>query len=440
MPHVTFIYPCVGRFPNTKYVRSWQMQPLSIAVLSGLTPTNWDRTFFDDRLERIDYDRPTDLVAISIETFTARRGYQIAKEYKNRGVPVVMGGYHATFCPDEVLEYADAVCIGNAEGIWPKIIRDAQQDCLCGKYHGDCNSKAIFSVFDRSIFKGKNYFKIALVETSRGCNFQCTFCSITAFHKGKCWYRPIDDIVKEIRTLKEKDIFIVDDNFASDFNRAHELVSALKDLNIKWVGQAGINITSNLKLLDHMAKSGCLGLLIGFESLEPESLSSVNKHVNNKINYSRGLNELRKRGIAVYGTFLLGLPHDSEKTAKKILNFSIKEKLFIAAFNHIVPFPGTPLYNEFEKKNKLIYNKWWLSEKYRFGEAPYKPETISAQHLQDLCHKIRENFYSFLSIFRRSVDLIIYCRSIRKIFLYFGLNYLLHKEISQKNGLPLGEQ
>jgi len=440
VPHVTFIYPCVGRFSDTKYIRSWQMQPLSIAVLSGLTPSHWDRTFFDDRLEEIDYDKPTNLVAISIETFTVRRSYQIAKEYKKRGIPVVMGGYHATFCPEEVLEYADAVCVGNAENNWKKIILDAEQNCLFGKYQTAINSKEIFSVFDRSIFEGKKYFNLALVETSRGCNFQCAFCSITAFHKGKCLYRPIDDIVKEISKLKEKDIFIVDDNFASDFNRASELFSALEKLNVKWVGQAGINITSNIKLLNLMAKSGCVGVLIGFESLDSESLSSVNKQANNEVDYSKGLRELRKRGIAVYGTFLLGLPKDSEKTAKEILNFSIKEKLFIAAFNHIVPFPGTPLYNEFERKNKLIYKKWWLSDKYRFGEAPYNPETISAQNLKDLCLVMRKKFYSVLSIFRRSIVLFIYCRSIRKIIVYFGLNFLLHKEISQKNGLPLGEQ
>ncbi|MFC1643603.1 B12-binding domain-containing radical SAM protein [Chlamydiota bacterium] len=440
MPHVTFIYPSVGRFPGTKYIRSWQMQPLAIAALSGLTPQSWKRTFFDDRLEQINYDRPTDLVGISIETFTARRGYQIAEEYKKRGVPVVMGGYHATFCPDEVLEYVDAVCVGEAEDVWTKIINDAEQNKLCGKYIASSKSRTLFSNFDRSIFKGKKYFKFALVETSRGCNFQCTFCSITAFHKERCKYRPIHDIVQEIRNLKEKNIFIVDDNFASDFNRARELFSALEGLKIRWVGQAGINITNNVKLLDLMAKSGCVGLLIGFESLEPESLCFVNKQVNKRADYARGLQELRKRGLAVYGTFLLGLPHDSEETVNAILNFSIKEKLFIAAFNHIVPFPGTPLYNELEIKNKLIYKKWWLSEEYRFGDVPYNPETVSAQGLQEWCHRVRKKFFGVLSIFRRSIDVFIYSKSLRKIIMYFGLNCLLHKEVSQKRGLPLGER
>lgn len=124
MPRVTFIYPCMGRFPGTKYIRTWQMQPLAIAVLAGLTPPEWERVFYDDRLETINYEQPTDLVAISVETYTARRGYQIADEYRKRGVPVVMGGYHVTLCPEEALQHANAVCIGDAEGVWCDILHD----------------------------------------------------------------------------------------------------------------------------------------------------------------------------------------------------------------------------------------------------------------------------------------------------------------------------
>ena len=201
MARVTFVYPCVGRFPERRYVRSWQMQPLGIAVLAALTPSEWQKDFYDDRLEPIDYDQPTDLVAISIETFTARRGYQIAKEYRRRGVPVVMGGYHATFCPEEVLEHADAVCVGEAEGVWHGILQDAADRRLSGVY--SCSSAPDLRGVtpDRNIFRGKNYFKIAMVETGRGCRFQCNFCSITAFHKATYRRRPIDEIVDEIRQI-----------------------------------------------------------------------------------------------------------------------------------------------------------------------------------------------------------------------------------------------
>jgi len=440
MPHVTFIYPSVGRFYGSKYIRSWQMQPLAIAALSSLTPKLWNKSFFDDRVEPINFDAKTDLVAISIESFTARRGYQIANEYRKRGIPVVMGGYHATFCPDEVLEHADAVCVGEAEGVWPSILKDAEQHNLSKKYMS-IDKKSSFSCgYDRSIFLSKNYFRLALVETGRGCSYNCSFCSISAFHKGRCKYRPVEEVVLEISRLKEKVIFFIDDNITCQHGRAKELFTALENFNIRWIGQADIKVATDSDLLDIMVKSGCVGLLIGFETIGCDSLSYINKHVNRTIDYSEGLKELRKRGIAVYGTFLLGLPTDSEESFRKNLKFAIEEKLFIAAFNHIIPFPGTPLYKEFQEANILRYDKWWLSEKYRFGEAPFNPQCTSSIQLQEWCHNARQEFYSIPSIMRRLIDLNANCNSIRKITSYLGINLLLRKEISQRKGLPLGEQ
>ncbi len=439
MPHVTFIYPAVGRSDKDKYIRSWQMQPLVIAVLSALTPKSWDKSFFDDRLEPIDFEAPTDLVAITIETFTAKRGYQIASEYRKKRIPVVMGGYHATFNPDEVLLHADAVCVGEAEGIWTDILEDTKNGNLSGKYVCPVNNKTFISQYDRSVFKGKKYFDLELLETSRGCRFKCTFCSITAFHNGKCKYRPVQDVVKEIRGLNGKAIFIVDDNIVSDFDRAQELFMAMKHLNKKWVGQASINIASNNRVMDLMADSGCIGLLIGFESLSSNNLSSVQKLMNKRIDYEKALTEFTRRGIVIYGTFLVGLPSDSEASLKKMINFAINNKLFIAAFNHVVPFPGTPLYKELQKKDKLLYDKWWLSDLYRFGEVPFMPECASPKEVQTLCHTARKKFYSLSSIFKRAVNHNANSRTFKKAGLYLALNYLLRKEIKQKKGLPLGE-
>jgi radical SAM superfamily enzyme YgiQ (UPF0313 family) len=440
MPHVTFIYPCVGRSPGRKYIRSWQMQPLAIGVLYALTPDRWIKAFFDDRLEGIDYDQPTDLVAISIETFTAKRGYQIAREYRRRGVPAVMGGYHATFCPDEVLEHADAVCVGEAEQIWEGILRDAERGEMHGKYTASDSAACYPMTPDRLIFAGKNYFKIALVETSRGCHFHCSFCAITAFHKGKRNHRPVQDVVEEIAGLKEKSIFLVDDNIISDTKRAKTLFAALRSMKKKWVGQASINIAEDSDLLDLLAESGCVGLLIGFESLNADSLAYIGKHVNQKTDYKYALAQLRKRGIAVYGTFLLGLPSDSVRTAEEIVRFATREKIFIAAFNHIVPFPGTPLYAQLETSQRLLYDKWWLSNTYRFGEIPFTPESSLPEQVQGWCHAARQRFFSISSILRRSTDMAANCRSLRKGILFLGLNLLLRREVARKRGLPLGER
>ncbi len=364
MPHLTLIYPCVGRFPHTRYIKSWQMQPLSIAVLASLTPADWNKSFFDDRFEDIDFDHPTDLVAISVETFTARRGYQIAAEFRARGVPVVMGGYHATFRPEEVLENADAVCVGEAEGIWSKILDDTEQGKLKGVYNGHSSDMNGTSP-DRSIFKDKKYLDVALIETGRGCRFNCTFCSITSFHKGDYCSRSVDEIVTEVKGIRERLIFIVDDNIISDPIVSEELFRGLKPLGIKWVGQATANIYRNTHLMDLMAESGCIGLLVGFESLDSDNLDLVEKDVNQIDHYSMAVRALRDRGIIVYGTFMFGFPNDSDALFERTVRFAKDTRLFLAAFNHMIPFPGTPFYDDLAKRGHLTHDRWWLSEDYR---------------------------------------------------------------------------
>lgn len=440
MPHVTFIYPCIGRFPDTKYVRSWQMQPLAIAVLAALTPSNWQKTFYDDRLEPIDYEQKTDLIAISTETYTARRAYQIAERFRRCGAPVVMGGYHASACPEEALKHGDAVCIGEAEGVWLQILQDAEKKSLSGIYSSR-QSKNLHGVkYDRNIFRGKNYFKIPLVETGRGCCFDCTFCSIASFYKSAYRRRPIVEIVNEIKQLKEKVIFFVDDNIVGDFENAKDLFKALISLDIRWISQASINVTKDKALLDLMVESGCAGLLIGFESLNSESLSCVRKRVNFPADYTEALHALRERGILVYGTFMFGLPCDSPQLIWDTVHFAQKHKMFLAAFAHFVPFPGTPLYAAYEAENRLLYDRWWMSEGFRFGQAVFQPDCMEPEKLEQCCQQARRRFYGFPSILRRGFDFSANCADFRTAVTFLSLNLLLRKEINQKWGLPLGVQ
>ncbi len=438
MARVTFVYPCVGRFPETRYVRSWQMQPLGIAVLAALTPSEWQKGFYDDRLEPIDYNQPTDLVAISIETFTARRGYQIAKEYRKLSVPVVMGGYHATFCPEEVLEHADAVCVGEAEGVWHGILQDAADGRLSGVYSCTPSPDLRGVTPDRGIFRGKDYFKIAMVETGRGCRFQCNFCSITAFHKATYRRRPVDEIVNEIQQLNERAIFFVDDNVIGDVKNAKELFHALEPLGIQWVGQASVNVAKDPELLDLMDKSGCVGLLVGFESLHSNNLERMGKAINQAVDYKEAIRVFRERGILIYGTFMFGFPSDTPQLIGDTVRFAEEQKLFLAAFNHFTPFPGTPLYDVCEADRRLVYDRWWMSEGYRFGQVPFRPVCTTSSELEQCCHQARRDFYRLPSILRRSLDLKANCARFRTAMLFFSLNLLLRREVLQKHGLPLG--
>src|SRR6187402_488013 len=216
---LTIIHPCIGRrLGDRGYVRTWQMEPLPAATLAGLTPKDVEVRFYDDRMETIPYDEATDLVAMSVETYTAKRAYQIATEYRRRGVPVVMGGFHPSLCPDEVSRYAEAVVVGEAEVLWPRVLDDARHGKLEKFYRATGRTSLDGLRPDRSIFAGKRYLPVGLVEAWRGCHFSCEFCAVQSYFANTQTRRPTDEIIDEIKRIKRPLLFFVDDNITSNMD------------------------------------------------------------------------------------------------------------------------------------------------------------------------------------------------------------------------------
>jgi radical SAM superfamily enzyme YgiQ (UPF0313 family) len=436
---VTLIYPAVGRKENTPYVRAWQMQPLSMAVLASLMPPDVEVHFQDDRMDAISFDEPADLVAISVETFTALRAYKIARQFRARGVPVVLGGYHATLLPDEARQEADAIVIGDAEMVWRQVLDDARHQRLQPVYHGLGRRELSGLRPRREIFAGKRYQNITLVEFARGCNFKCDFCSITAFHGASQNHRPAREVVAEMEATGSRRFFIVDDNLVSQPARARELCREMIPLRINWVGQASIHIAHDTELLRLMARSGCRGVLIGMESLDPANLRDMGKEWNLAGGgYTESLRRFRDQGLAVYGTFVFGYDHDDRSVIRRSVEFAREQKLFLAAFNHLVPFPGTPLYRRLQQEGRLLKPKWWLDPDTRVGDVVFRPKLLEPGELEASCLEARRSFYSFGSIFERLWDAKANLRTPLMLAVYLGLNLGHHFDIDRRQGLRLG--
>ena len=432
-----FILPAIGRKDGERYIGTWKMEPLTVATLKALTPRGVETHFYDDRVEAIDYSIDVDMVAISVETYTASRAYQIAAKFRRRNVAVAMGGYHVTAVPDEAAKHADCVVVGNAESVWGQVIEDFLGGRMQSRYDGARGG--VPPMPDRGIYGAKKYLPLSLVETGRGCPNHCEFCAITCFYRAKYSPRPIADVVAEIKAAKNKFVFFVDDNLSASRSHLMSLCEAIAPLKIKWTSQASLAVAKDGELLRAMKRSGCQVLLIGFESLDEKNLDQMNKSWNYKLGERDELvRKMHKAGIGIYATFVFGFDADADETFEDTIRFAMERKFFFAAFNHLLPFPGTPLYERLRGTDRLLYEKWWLKEGYRYGDIPYRPMKMPHDALKDRCADARRRFFSPLNIWRRGLASIWRNPGLMINAIYFSQNIALGKEVDQKLNLPLG--
>lgn len=439
---ITIIHPAIGHKLGEKYIRSWQMEPLSAAAIAGLTPKDINIRFYDDRMEKIPYDESTDAVVISIETYTAKRAYQIASEYRKRLVPVIVGGFHPTLQTVEAQRYAEAVVIGEAEGVWAEVIDDLRHGALKKSYHNSSAPELGQINIDRSIQANKRYLPIRLIETGRGCKFPCEFCAIQSFFGRTHRMRPIEKIIAELNALKDhtKIFFFVDDNFAGNLDAAKELLKALAPLKIRWVTQMSINAAHDDEFLSLLVKSGCAGVLIGFETLDEGNLKIIKKNFNMmKGGYSQALQNLRRYNILVYATFVFGFENDTVESFDYAVDFAIEQRFYISAFNHLTPFPGTPLYKHLQEDCRLRFDAWWLDDNYRYNDVPFYPKQLTPEQVTQHCVASRRRFYGWSSILKRGLSPV----TRQNAFMFrnfFPINIMHRGDVENRNGYPLGDE
>ncbi len=434
---ITLIYPAIGNYNDEAC-----MEPLPLGALAGLTPPGVEVVLYDDRLEPIPFDEPTDLVAITVQIFTARRAYEISAQYRQRGVPVILGGMHPNLVPDEAARHADSIYLGDAEALWHQVLQDVQKGQLQPIYRARPGLPQPESLTRRDLYKGKKYLPISLMQFGRGCKFECYFCATSAYFNKTHYYRCIEQVLREIESQERKQIFFVDDNILANFDAAKELFRALIPLKIHWVSQASIDMTQDRELMSLMAQSGCLGHVVGFESITPESLKTMQKAPNLKggfESYQPQLEILRDYGLQTWAAFTLGHDHDTLASIQSTLDFALENKFTFAAFNILLPYPGTKLYQRLQAENRLLFDgKWWLHPDYRFNHAAFQPKTMSADELTQAAFHARKVFNSLGSIFQRVWDFKTNLRNPYRLGAYLAYNPLFRKETFKKQGLKLG--
>ena len=439
---ITFIKPTIGRREHSLYVDEGRMEPLMLAVLAGLTPDDVDVALYDDRMESIPFDEETDLVAITVETYTARRAYEISEEYRKRGVPVILGGMHVTLLPEEASEYADSIFIGDAESLWATVVDDVRHRKLQPRYMAPPGVAQFPNVLPRrDLYKGKGYLPMSLMQFTRGCRFACSFCAVSKYFAKKHYIRRIDEVVREISEQNRKFIFFIDDNIATDRKALRELCRELIPLGINWISQASLDVTKDQNLMRVMADSGCIGHVMGFETITPESLRDARKAPNipGFSNYQHEVRILREFGMQTWAAFTLGYDNDTYDSVLATMEFALKNKFTFAAFNILMPYPNTPLYMKLENENRLLYGgKWWLHPEYRFNQAAFEPKNMTPGELTDACHIARKKFNSIFSLMYRFSDMQTNLKTLWRAASYWRYATLFRKELYKKHKMRFG--
>lgn len=416
-------------------ILTWNFEPLSIALLAGITPEDIDIQFYDDRFEKIPFNEKTNLVCISVETLNAQRSYQIAMEYRKRNIPVILGGFHPTLLPEEAINYADSVVIGDAEAVWERILNDAKNKKLNRFY---VSKYFYIATPNRKVYKKYHYIPITLMETARGCGYKCEFCSIQKFY-GHYFARDIKDVVNEIKNSKRKTFMFVDDCFTFDLRRTEKLLLEIMPLKIKWITQAELRFAQNNDMVKLFRDSGCMGLLIGIESLDNRNLFMMKKRfVPSSVKIASLLEKIMQNGIPVYASFIYGYDYDDNELLKETLTFALREKFSLAGFYPLLPFPGTDLYNRLLSENKLLKRDWWLDSNYKYGDIVYRPNKISTHDLYKIAILVKRKFYSATGILKRMMSKPVFSSPLN-FFLYLLTNILARYEIGSKLGKRIGE-
>ena len=382
---------------NGTFKKAIHYAPLTLSTLAAYIPEDIEVVIHDETIEKIPLELDADIVVMTSITGTSERVYKYARYFKSKGKKVILGGPHPTLCPEEAIQHCDSVVIGRSEWLFTEIMENARNNSLKKFYVQKENSLENLKLPKRELLKKERYVSINSIEATKGCSFDCSFCVGKALYP-KLLKRPINEIIAEIETFKKKEVLFIDLNLIADRNYAKKLYIELTPLKKWWFGLATSNLVHDDEMIRLMAKSGCKGLLIGFEAVSKESLRAMNKGVNVMADYHLLMKKLHHYDIAVNGTFTFGADGDDKDIFKRTVEEVIKMKVDLPRYSILTPFPKTKLYNDLEKQGRIFEKNWTM---YDVQHAVFHPKKMTAQELQEGGIYAWRETYKVSSIFKR---------------------------------------
>lgn len=406
---------------NGTFHKGLHYAPITLALLAALVPKELDAeiVIYDETAQAIPLDTDADVIAITCITGTSSRCYRFADYFRSLGKTVLLGGVHPSLMPEEASQHADAILTGLGEKTFPQALLDIRDGCLKPVYHGEgCADIAGRPLPRKDLLNRKKYITLNTVEAVRGCNHACTFCAYPAAFGQRVITRPVEDVIAEIRSFKGKEVIFPDVNLIANLQYAKALFTAMIPLKKWWMGLTTTAIGHNEELLDLFQKSGCKGLLVGFESVNQATQQGIRKGVNRVDEYKQLMDKLHRKGIMVMGCFAFGADEDGPDVFRRTVDLCIEAKIDLPRFSIITPFPGTEFYRELESRGRIIERDWAM---YDVEHCVYKPKQMSKQELEAGIAWAWKQTYSWKSIFRR-LDLTKF-RTMKWLYLLTNIGY-----------------
>lgn len=397
---IKLIQPKMVMRPMDTRLKTRMAPALGLLTIAGMLEKEHTVIIENENVEAVQYDKSADLVGITVTVDVMERAAQIAKRFREMGIPVAAGGIHVTAFPEECEKYFDVVCVGMAEGTWPDMIKDFQKGTLKKRYKckGNLTGRDIrppaYHMIDSS-----QYLYCNIISTSRGCPFHCDFCYNSCDAYKKMYInRSVGDVIRDIKVIGKRHIMFIDDNFIGNPEWTRKFVRAIKPMNLIWNCAVSANIVDMPDLLDEMKEAGCQSMFIGFESINENSISGVHKGQNQVNQFDRLVEELHSRGIMINASFVFGLDGDDSTTFKKTVDWIVEHKIETVTSHILTPYPGTAVYDRYDKAGRITdYN----FSKYNTANVVFRPKHMTAEELYEGYLWVYDEVYSFKNIIKR---------------------------------------